>query len=67
MNSGKALLAAIVTAVFLQFLLSFPAMLLWNLALAPAITGLVEVSWLQMWGIWILVSAMTKTSVEYKK
>jgi hypothetical protein len=67
MSNGKALLAAIVTAVFAQFLFSYPAMLIWNGCLVPAVTGLVEVSWLQMWGIWILVSAMTKTSVEFKK
>ena len=67
MSSGKALLAAIITAVFAQFLFSYPAMLLWNGCLVPAVTGLVEVTWLQMWGIWILISAMTKTSVEFKK
>jgi hypothetical protein len=39
-------------------------MLLWNWCLVPAIPGLVEVGWLQMWGIYILGNFMFKASVK---
>jgi hypothetical protein len=49
--------AFIAGLVLLSFLLSFPLMLLWNWCLVPAVTGLNEVGWLQMWGITLLISA----------
>ena len=66
---GKVLgLATGVIAMFLviSFLFSFPLMLLWNGCLVPAIPGLEEVSWLQMWGISILIGALTRSNVEVK-
>jgi hypothetical protein len=56
--------ALFATVLFLGFLLSFPLMLLWNWCLVPAIPGLVEVGWLQMWGIYILGNFMFKASVK---
>lgn len=53
---------AICLSIFVGFLFSFPAMLLWNGCLVPAITGLQTVSWLQMWGITILCSLLFKTT-----
>lgn len=53
-------LAVILGYVVLGFLLSYPAMILWNLCLVPAVTGLKEVEWLQMWGIIVLASSFFK-------
>ena len=59
--AGVTLFGAIVGAVF-----SFPVMLLWNGCLVPAITGVKEISWLQAWGLMILVNILFKLSVSTK-
>lgn len=46
--------------VVFGLLLSLPVMLLWNAALVPAIPGLVEIGWLQAWGILILCGFLFK-------
>lgn len=56
-----AVVIALVIIVFLGFLLSYPMMLLWNGCLVPATTILKEVTWLQMWGIMVLINIMFKT------
>lgn len=57
---GIALLAV------LGLLFSLPVMLLWNIALVPAIPGLVQISWLQAWGILILCNFLFKPTVSSK-
>lgn len=52
--------------VFLGLLFSLPVMLLWNIALVPAIPGLAEIGWLQAWGILILCSFLFKPTVSNK-
>lgn len=44
--------------VALSALYAYPVMLLWNGCLVPAIEGVHTVSWLQMWGINIMISLM---------
>jgi hypothetical protein len=62
------LLATILALVLVGFLLSYPAMLLWNSCLVPAIPAIQPVSWLQMWGISILFSIMIpRASTSYNK
>jgi hypothetical protein len=41
-------------------------MLLWNGCLVPAIPALNSISWLQMWGISILIGCLFKTTVSTK-
>ena len=41
-------------------LFSLPVMLLWNIALVPAIPGIVQIGWLQAWGILILCNFLFK-------
>lgn len=50
----------IALAIVLSFLISYPLMLLWNICLVPAIAGVSQVSWIQMWGISILVGLLVK-------
>lgn len=50
------------TAVLISFLLSYPLMILWNECLIPAVPGLKEVEWLQMWGINLLIGSMCKST-----
>jgi hypothetical protein len=66
-DAFSKLLATILALVFVGFLLSYPAMLLWNGCLVPAIPAIQPVSWLQMWGISILFSIMIpRASVSNK-
>ncbi len=54
------LTAGFALMVIFGLLLSLPVMLLWNAALVPAIPGLVEIGWLQAWGIMMLCSFLFK-------
>lgn len=58
--------AGIGLIVFFGLLLSLPVMWLWNIALVPAIPGLVEIGWLQAWGILILCNFLFKPTVSNK-
>ena len=53
---------AIVLLVFVSFLLSYPVFLLWNGCLVGAVAGVVEVTWLQAWGLTVLCSFLFKPS-----
>jgi hypothetical protein len=66
MDKVIVVLAALVFAVFLSFLLSWPVMMLWNGCLVDAVTGVKEVTWLQAWGLNMLVGIMFKPSTEHK-
>jgi hypothetical protein len=58
---GIALLAVV------GLLFSLPVMWLWNVALVPAIPGLVKIGWLQAWGILILCNFLFKPTVSSSK
>jgi hypothetical protein len=57
-------LGALAFLVFISFLLSWPVFMLWNGCLVDAVTGVKEVTWLQAWGINLLVGIMFKNSVS---
>jgi len=59
MDAVAKLIGAVGGAVLVSFLFSYPLMLLWNGCLVPAIPGIQEVEWLQMWGIALLIKQMT--------
>lgn len=61
------LIAAVAVIVFFGLLFSLPVMWLWNAALVPAIPGLVQIGWLQAWGILILCGLLFKPSVANNK
>ena len=44
----------------LSLLFAWPVSLLWNYALVPAVTGLHEVTVLQMWAIMVLCNVLFK-------
>lgn len=52
--------------IFFGLLFSLPVMLLWNIALVPAIPGLAEIGWLQAWGILILCGFLFKPTITSK-
>jgi hypothetical protein len=58
---GVALIAVV------GLLFSLPVMWLWNVALVPAIPGLVKIGWLQAWGILILCNFLFKPTVSSSK
>lgn len=55
---------ALLGFIALSFLLSYPAMLLWNGCLVPAVAGVSEVTWLQAWGLACLFRLLFSTSVN---
>ena len=59
-NSFSDLILAILTMIcivlFFGLLVSLPVMLLWNYCLVPAIAGVAKISWLQAWGLLIILS-----------
>lgn len=61
------LIAAVAVIVFFGLLFSLPVMWLWNAALVPAIPGLVQIGWLQAWGILILCGLLFKPSIANNK
>jgi hypothetical protein len=63
----SAILAGIATLLFLSFVLSWPVMMLWNLCLVDAVSGLKEIGWVQAWGISTLCGILFKTNVTNKK
>jgi hypothetical protein len=52
------LFATILAVLLVGFLFSYPAMLLWNYCLAPAIPALAPVTWMQMYGIQVMLSIL---------
>ena len=61
------LIAAVAVIVFFGLLFSLPVMWLWNAALVPAIPGLVQIGWLQAWGILVLCGLLFKPSISNNK
>lgn len=60
------ILVGLGVVVFLSFLLSYPLMLLWNGCLVGAVTIVKPVTWLQMWGVSILLGLLFKNSTSSK-
>ena len=61
-----AFVTLIVSLLFLSFLLSWPAMMLWNGCLVGAVDGVKEIGWLQAWGLQFLCNILFKASVTTK-
>ena len=53
--------------LLLSFCLSYPVYLLWNGCLVDAVTGVKEVTWLQAWGISILMGMLFKSTTSSSK
>lgn len=63
-NGIAVFVGAVMLAVLLGLLLSYPVMLLWNACLVPATSAVREIEWLQAWGIMVLSSLLFKSSVS---
>lgn len=60
-------LGGLAVLAFVSFIMSWPAMWLWNNALVGAVAGVNEVTWLQAWGISLLANFLFKNNVSIKK
>lgn len=68
MTRAFTMLGFAITFIFIVGLLfSLPVMLLWNWCLVPAVPALVEIGWLQAWGISILFSLLTNSGKVHFK
>jgi hypothetical protein len=63
MKSLSVFLVAVVAIVVIGLVVSLPVMWLWNVALVPAIPALMEISWMQAWGILILSGFLFKSNL----
>ena len=59
-----AVIAGIVTLLFLSFLLSWPVYMLWNGCLVGAIIGVKEITWMQAWGLSVLFGLLFKNTIS---
>ena len=53
--------------ILISFLMSWPAYMLWNGCLVDAVSIVKEVTWLQMWGIYVLFNFLIKSKIKIKK
>lgn len=60
MNIFAKIGVIVLLALVVSFIFSFPVMLLWNACLVPAIPSLVEIGWIQAWGILLLCGLLFK-------
>jgi capsid protein len=67
MDKVFVVFAALLFAVAVSFVLSWPVMALWNGSLVGAIDGIKEITWMQAWGISILCGILFKSEVSSKK
>ena len=56
-------LSVLIVGIVVGAIVSYPAMLLWNSCLVPAIPGIKEVAWLQVWGIMVMGQLMFQTKI----
>ena len=66
MEKLTVVVVAVAIILILSFLLSYPLMLLWNGCLVGAVTVVKPVTWLQMWGISILIGLLFKATTTTK-
>jgi len=64
MEKFLPVLFGIVFLLFLSFLLSWPIYMLWNGCLVDAIQGVNEVTWLQAWGLTVLLGLLFKNNTS---
>ena len=57
---------AIITAVLIALLMSWPTYVLWNLCLVGAVDGVRHITWLQSFGILVLCNILFKSSTNKK-
>ena len=60
-------IGAILFAVALSFLLSWPVMALWNGCLVSAVDGVNEIGWLQAWGLSVLAGFLLNRQTTVKE
>lgn len=56
-------LSVLIVGIVVGAIVSYPAMLLWNSCLVPAVPGIKEVSWIQAWGIMLMGQLMFQTKI----
>jgi hypothetical protein len=65
-NAGALIIFAIAFGVVVGLVFSLPVMWLWNGCLVPAISGVNEITWLQAWGLMVLINLFFKLSISTK-
>ena len=51
--------------ILIGIVMSFPIMLLWNYCLVPAVPIVIEITWLQAWGLFVLFGLLFRNSSTF--
>jgi len=66
MNRLTVPLLLLSLAIFFSLLLSYPVMLLWNYCLVDAVSVVKSITWMQAWGLTMLVKLFAGINVDFK-
>lgn len=66
-NAGGMIIGLVIFAAIVGLIFSLPIMWLWNGCLVGAVSGVNEISWLQAWGLTVLINLLFKTSISPKE
>lgn len=61
----SAFLGILIVSIVVGVILSYPIMLLWNGCLVPAINGVNDITWLQAWGITVLMGLLFRSGASH--
>ena len=64
-SKSELLAMTLMFMVVLGVVLSFPIMLLWNYCLVPAVPIVIEITWLQAWGLFVLFGLLFRNSSTF--
>ena len=67
MKTLSVIAFAVFLVVLLSFILSYPVMLLWNGCLVDAVSVVKPITWLQAWGLTILVKLFSGVGAKFDK
>jgi hypothetical protein len=62
-NKVTKFVVLVIISVIFQLFLAWPLMLIWNIALVPAIDGVHQIDWIQAWLIMMFVRVLFKTEL----
>lgn len=65
-NKVTKFVVLVIISVIFQLFLAWPLMLIWNIALVPAIDGVHQIDWIQAWLIMMFVRVLFKTELSFK-
>ncbi len=57
----------VLVTILFSFIMSYPIMLIWNACVVEAIAVAKPITWMQAWGLSILIKLLSGVSLDIKK